>query len=235
MPRAHRVIDRVMDRRFVIALLLVAGAASVLPPSQVMAASEGDNRCPAGQNRARMQRVKARSLPAAPDISFSDYDSQAEEQLLDLANQARTQAGAPRLTLDAGLCRAARAHAEAMFAARQLSHQFDGEPSLPPTRGSDRDRYATRSGRRECRARFRRRKRASTPHAVSSASRQPAQSGLQRDRVGRGAQRRPSLHCAGFRPCPPQLFSGGSEGADCGDGDASAASGQPTQPQSAFA
>ena len=48
-----------------------------------------------------------------------------------MANQARAQAGAPRLTLDAGLCRAARAHAEAMFAARQLSHQFEGEPSLP--------------------------------------------------------------------------------------------------------
>ena len=51
--------------------------------------------------------------------------------LLALANQARAKAGAPRLTLDPGLSQAARAHAEAMFTARQLSHQFDGEPSLP--------------------------------------------------------------------------------------------------------
>jgi hypothetical protein len=33
--------------------------------------------------------------------------------------------------MDAGLSQAARAHAEAMVAAQQLSHQFDGEPSLP--------------------------------------------------------------------------------------------------------
>jgi uncharacterized protein YkwD len=128
MPKAHRVIDRVIDRRFAIALLLVAGAASVLPPSQVMAAFQG-NDGPAGQS-AQHATLKP-AAAAAPDISFSDYDLQAEQQLLDLANQARTQAGAPRLMLDAGLSHAARAHAEAMFAARQLSHQFDGEPSLP--------------------------------------------------------------------------------------------------------
>jgi len=118
----------VIDKRFAMALLLVAGAASVWPSSQVMAAS-GGNGGPAGQSAQRATLKPAAA--AAPDISFSDYDSQAEQQLLDLANQARTQAGAPRLTLDAGLCRAARVHAEAMFAARQLSHQFEGEPSLP--------------------------------------------------------------------------------------------------------
>jgi uncharacterized protein YkwD len=68
---------------------------------------------------------------ASPDIPFTDYDSEAEQMLLALANQARAQAGAPRLTLDTGLSQAARAHAQAMFAARQLSHQFEGEPSLP--------------------------------------------------------------------------------------------------------
>ena len=128
MLRTCRGIDRVINRRFVIALLLVAGAALVLQSSQVMAAS-GEHDGPAGQSE---QHATLKSAAAsAPDISFNDYDSQAEQQLLDLANQARAQAGAPRLTLDAGLCRAARAHAEAMFAARQLSHQFDGEPSLP--------------------------------------------------------------------------------------------------------
>jgi len=77
--------------------------------------------------------------PAAattPDIPFSDYDPEAEHTLLDLANQARAQAGAPALTIDAGLSQAARAHAEAMLAARQLSHQFEGEPSLPQRLGS---------------------------------------------------------------------------------------------------
>jgi uncharacterized protein YkwD len=77
--------------------------------------------------RATLKPASATS----PDIPFNDYDPGAEQQLLDLANQARAQAGAPRLTLDAGMSRAARAHAEAMFAARQLSHQFEGEPSLP--------------------------------------------------------------------------------------------------------
>jgi hypothetical protein len=58
-------------------------------------------------------------------------DTEAEGQLLELANQARKQAGVPPLTSDPGLTTAARAHADLMAAARQLSHQFSGEPSLP--------------------------------------------------------------------------------------------------------
>ncbi|MFZ0138321.1 MAG: CAP domain-containing protein [Candidatus Sulfotelmatobacter sp.] len=116
-----------IDKRFAIALLLVVGAAS-LPLSRVIAAP-GEYSGPAGQSAQGATLTPAAAT--APDIPLGDYDSQAEQQLLDLANQARAQAGAPRLALDAGLCRAARAHAEAMFAARQLSHQFEGEPSLP--------------------------------------------------------------------------------------------------------
>jgi uncharacterized protein YkwD len=131
MPRPRGVIDRVIkrvtSRRFVRALLLVMSVASV-PLSRVMAAP-GENGGPAEQSAQGATLTPAAAT--APDIPLSDFDSQAERQLLDLANQARAQAGAPRLTLDAGLCRAARAHAEAMFAARQLSHQFEGEPSLP--------------------------------------------------------------------------------------------------------
>jgi uncharacterized protein YkwD len=110
------------------ALLLVIGAASVPPSSRLMASSDGN------ANPAQRPAQPATLKPAAatsPDIPFSDYDLGAEHQLLDLANQARAKAGAPLLTLDAGLSRAARAHAETMFAARQLSHQFEGEPSLP--------------------------------------------------------------------------------------------------------
>src|SRR5579863_2963963 len=106
-----------IGRRFTMALLLLMGAASV-PPS----------------GRAEEPAQHASLKPAAatsPDIPFSDYDATAEQQLLQLANQARTQAGAPSLKLDAGMSQAARTHAEAMLATRQLSHQFDGEPSLP--------------------------------------------------------------------------------------------------------
>jgi uncharacterized protein YkwD len=119
---------KVIDRRVVVALLLVLGADSVRPSSRVLAASDASD----GNAQQSAQHATLHAAAAtSPDIPFSDYDPQAEQVLLALANQVRAQAGAPRLTLDAGLTRAARAHAEAMFAARQLSHQFAGEPSLP--------------------------------------------------------------------------------------------------------
>jgi len=112
----------------VIAILLVTGATSVRPSTRLLASS-GANDGAAGKSAkgATLRPTAATS----PDIPFSGYDPVAEQELLDLANQARRRAGAPRLTLDAGLSRAARTHAEAMFAAQQLSHQFEGEPSLP--------------------------------------------------------------------------------------------------------
>jgi uncharacterized protein YkwD len=110
------------------ALLLVMGTASVQPSSRLMAASVGDD---GPADKSAQHATLKPAAATSPDIPFSDYDPEAEHLLLDLANQARAQAGAPTLALDAGLCRAARGHAEAMFAARQLSHQFDGEPSLP--------------------------------------------------------------------------------------------------------
>jgi uncharacterized protein YkwD len=60
----------------------------------------------------------------------SPYDAEAERQLFDLANQARAQAGVAPLQRDEGLTQAARAHAAAMAAQHDLSHQFAGEPSL---------------------------------------------------------------------------------------------------------
>jgi len=71
--------------------------------------------------------------PAAnkSDLAISEFDPQAEEQLFILANQSRHEAGAPPLTRDSGLSQAARAHAKEMLEEQQLSHQFDGEPSLP--------------------------------------------------------------------------------------------------------
>jgi uncharacterized protein YkwD len=60
-----------------------------------------------------------------------DYEPEAEQQLLTLANQSRQQAGAPPLTMDAGLSEAARIHARLMRKNGQLSHQFEGEAGLP--------------------------------------------------------------------------------------------------------
>ena len=72
--------------------------------------------------------ASARQQPSPDDPS--PYDAEAERQLLDLANQARAQAGVAPLQMDDGLTQAARAHASAMAAQQQLSHQFAGEPSL---------------------------------------------------------------------------------------------------------
>jgi len=91
-----------------------------------MASSDGAGEAGANQSRTALKTVSATS----PDISLMDFDAAAEQQLLGLANQARTHDGLPPLALDAGLTQAARAHAEAMYQAHQLSHQFDGEPSL---------------------------------------------------------------------------------------------------------
>jgi len=79
--------------------------------------------------KAPKATLKTASATTA-DIPF-DYEPQAEQQLLTLANEARHKAGAPPLKLDAGLSAAARIHAQAMLEAGQLSHQFQAEPTLP--------------------------------------------------------------------------------------------------------
>lgn len=113
--------------RLLIAFLLGAGVATVEPATRLMASSADPP--PPAQNTQQPTLKTAAATPA--DIPFLNAEPQAEEQLLYLANQARRQAGAPPLTLDPGLTQAARSHAQAMVDARQLSHQFDGEPSLP--------------------------------------------------------------------------------------------------------
>jgi uncharacterized protein YkwD len=74
-------------------------------------------------------RTTTLSVPS-PLNSGPSEDRDAEQQLLDLANLARQQAGVPPLQQDAGLTRAALAHSQEMAGAQQLSHQFSGEPSL---------------------------------------------------------------------------------------------------------
>lgn len=58
------------------------------------------------------------------------YDDQAEQQLVQLLNQERARAGLPSVTVDDHLTQAARAHSVLLANAKQLSHQFPGEPPL---------------------------------------------------------------------------------------------------------
>jgi Cysteine-rich secretory protein family len=64
--------------------------------------------------------LNPQAVPASP-----------EKQLLELVNRERAGAKLPPLAWDAGLARAARAHALAMAAAHELSHQLRNESSLP--------------------------------------------------------------------------------------------------------
>jgi len=61
---------------------------------------------------------------------ISIEDPEAEQELLALANQSRSAAGIQPLQLDASLNDAARTHARMMIEREQLSHHFDGEPTL---------------------------------------------------------------------------------------------------------
>ena len=74
------------------------------------------------------------------------YDPAAEHALLELANQARQQAGLAPLQHDNGLTEAAREHAAAMAAERQLSHQFSGEPALAERIAANSDLHLDRAG-----------------------------------------------------------------------------------------
>jgi uncharacterized protein YkwD len=100
------------------------GAAIAPPVTRPLASPAGQPAAPQ-QSTLRAATVKDSSIPVDHE------DLQTEQRLLALANQSRQQAGAPPLTLDGGLSQAARIHAQAMVQARRLSHQFDGEPSLP--------------------------------------------------------------------------------------------------------
>jgi uncharacterized protein YkwD len=103
---------------------LVLGAIAILASLTAMATSVA----------AAVQREQPAALKtvdsAAADIPVGEFEVEVEGRLLELANRARAQAGASPLTLDAGLCQAARIHAQAMLEARQLSHRFEGEFSV---------------------------------------------------------------------------------------------------------
>jgi len=83
---------------------------------------------------ASPQKVSLKPVAATHSASSYEpspnFDAEAEQQLLLMANQSRAQAGLAPLQLDSNLTLAARAHADAMADQQQLSHQFSGEPSL---------------------------------------------------------------------------------------------------------
>jgi uncharacterized protein YkwD len=114
--------------RLLLAFVLVVVAATVRHATRLMASPVEEPAAPS--SAAQRATVKAAAAKAS-NTPVDDQEFQAEQRLLALANQSRQQAGAPPLALDAGLSRAARIHAQAMLQARRLSHQFDGEPSLP--------------------------------------------------------------------------------------------------------
>ena len=76
----------------------------------------------------------------------SAYDSQAEEELFDLANQDRARAGLAPLQLDPSLTQAARGHAAEMAEQQQLSHQLNGEPALAQRLAATGDLRLDRAG-----------------------------------------------------------------------------------------
>jgi uncharacterized protein YkwD len=114
--------------RLLLAFALIMGAASVRPAAWLVASSAEQ---PASPGAAAPQSTLRPATAKASYLAVDHEDLQMEKRLLTLANQSRQQAGAPPLTMDAGLSQAARVHAQAMLQARRLSHQFDGEPSLP--------------------------------------------------------------------------------------------------------
>ena len=83
-----------------------------------------------GPAPAKARKPKPAAFVASvAQFSFA-YETDAENQLLALANQVRAEAGVPALQRDEGLTQAAREHAAAMAAQQQLSHQFSGEASV---------------------------------------------------------------------------------------------------------
>ncbi|HEX6823386.1 MAG TPA: CAP domain-containing protein [Candidatus Sulfotelmatobacter sp.] len=114
----HKRMSR--TARLLFLLLLSLGAATLLANSGLIV-------FPATGQAQSLRPVAA----ASPDIPFDDGEFESERQLLALANQSRRAAGVPPLTLDSGLSRAARIHAQTMLESRQLSHQLQNEPALP--------------------------------------------------------------------------------------------------------
>ena len=69
-------------------------------------------------------------MASGPAAAADGYDTAAEQQLVQLVNQARSQQGLPALQQNVKLQQAARAHSQLMASRQTLSHQLPGEPIL---------------------------------------------------------------------------------------------------------
>jgi|SRR5579864_222423 len=69
-------------------------------------------------------------MASGPAAAADGYDTAAEQQLVQLVNQARSQQGLPALQQNAKLQQPARAHSQLMASRQTLSHQLPGEPIL---------------------------------------------------------------------------------------------------------
>lgn len=101
-----------------------------------------------GADSAKQQpgaRIVPVSATASPNATF-EYDAAAEQELLDLANAARKDAGLSPLASDDGLAKAARTHAAEMAAQQQLSHQFADEAGLAQRLAATSDLHLDRAG-----------------------------------------------------------------------------------------
>ena len=105
-----------------IVLLAMAGNAG----AQASTPAPTDGARPTHRSTQPTPKLLSAAMPSSAE------DRAAESALLELANQRRREAGVPPLRADKGLTEAARAHARLMVQREQLSHQFDGEPSLMP-------------------------------------------------------------------------------------------------------
>ena len=91
-------------------------------------------------------RAAGEAAAVIPQYPAQLADPQAERELLDLTNQARSDAGVAPLQQNEGLTQAARAHAAEMAAQEQASHQFSNEPSLTQRIAIASDAHLDRAG-----------------------------------------------------------------------------------------
>ena len=109
---------------FWVLILLLAMTANAGAQASPSARTDGAH--PTQRSSQPTPKLLSAAMPSSAE------DRAAESALLELANQRRSEAGVPPLRADKGLTEAARAHARLMVQREQLSHQFDGEPSLMP-------------------------------------------------------------------------------------------------------
>jgi len=95
---------------------------------------------------ARPNTASGSSWQQVSPYESSAYDSEAERELLQMANADRAKSRLAPLKMDEGLVRAARAHAGQMASQNQISHQFSGEPALTQRLAASSTLHLNRAG-----------------------------------------------------------------------------------------